>query len=328
MKVGIFVPKDGGISASSPASVASIRQVVAEAAAAMMEQKGGAEAAAATTEVSLVVDFTTSDLEDSMRDCGGITVFVLPGGEPQKMKNALTPAAYRTLLDWTQNQGVGLIGICAGSVVACKRKKGTPLVEGISLVNDNRFGHTGLSSMVPLKLQKLPSELQAYLSRRTKTPVNDAVSGVECSMPYISGPLFALEKKKESSSSTRTMNAAILATYATDATSGLLPITQDGDNMVSSASNKSSWTYSLCGKVHSSQNNKVKTCCGMKKSEHVKQMKLLGQLAGVMPGKGAVAAVDNGAFRSVLFGPHPEMGDEFCRHFLVACMQWVSQPRL
>jgi len=291
--VGIFVPEDPTV--SSAASVAPIRQAVTK--------RGWS-----------VMEFTAADLESNKLN--EVTAFILPGGEPQKMKHALTRIACSALHDWTRKQRGGLIGICAGSVVACgKGRKGTGLVDGICLVDDNRFGSTGLSSMVglELKVQELPRDIQTRLCE---------VENVEpeWKMPYVSGPLFALEEKKGKDDST----VSIWATYATDAVEDLLATD------ASEAENAGAWKCSLCAKVHRS---KAKACCRMKKREHKKQWKNLGQLSGVMPGKGAVVAMDTATgdvesgFRGVLFGPHPEMGDSFCVDLLTACIEWVSQPK-
>jgi hypothetical protein len=291
MLVGIFTPTTAkGRVISSPASVFPVKDAV--------EAKGWE-----------CVELTTSDLENS-QVLNEVHVLVLPGGEPRQMRNALTTAARRRLEEWKQLQRPkGLIGICAGSVVACgKGQKGSSLVEGVCVMNDNRFGSTALCSMVEI-------QAQSALSRQLPEYMNEHLPPT-WSMPYVSGPVFALSKSKRSSE--KGPSVSIWASYITDVAGESLPHSDSIREDVKTPKNKS-WSCTICQRTHSKQ----KKCCDMKRAGHEKQWKLLEQLVGVMPGKGAIVGISEGTFRSVLFGPHPEMGDKVCVDLLLASIKWT-----
>lgn len=131
---------------------------------------------------------TTGDLEDA-NVLDDVHVLVLPGGDPRALRNAISPAARRCLHDWKKDpssrhhrQVRGLVGICAGAVVACGRgHRGIELVSSgkVRMVNDNRIGRTALCSMVELEMD------------HTVLPWPSA--GHTFYMPYMSGPLFVVE---------------------------------------------------------------------------------------------------------------------------------------
>jgi len=192
-------------------------------------------------------------------------------------------------------------------------------------VNDNRFGSTNL---VKLHTQQLPAEFAAAAASSSKLLSSDRTAAdhysVECSMPYVSGPLFALKKEKKKAGTSNNTATMIWATYASEAVGDLLP--PAGDPSMTSVISNEGACCSICTRQLS---KKDKICCGMETRDHKKQWKLLRDLTGVMPGKGAVVAVDDAAsLRCVLFGPHPEMGDPFCVGFLMDCIEWASQRRL
>lgn len=287
MLVGVFAPEP----AASPASVFPIKRAVV---------KKGWEC----------IELTTEDLETNEAALSGVNVLVLPGGEPRQMRNALSPAARRNLERWKQQTDLkGLIGICAGSVIACGRgQRGSSLVAGVRLVDDNRFATTGLSSTVKLRFDRPPLQLLDCLEADLPSKLK---------MPYVSGPLFAVEDCANQSTENQP-SVSIVATYSTDVAGEELESLgfSTGDDPQTSASE---WCCTVCQRV-----SKQKTCCGMKRREHEKQRKLLRQLTGVMPGKAAVVSVCDEAFRCVLFGPHPEMGNKKCVDLLTASMEWAA----
>jgi len=110
-----------------------------------------------------------------------------------------------------------------------------------------------------------------------------------------------------------------MAHYTCDIAGEMLNGRADEDSI----GGESYWSCSICDAKHP---NKQTKWCGTKRREHVEQWKVLHQLEGVMPGKAAIVSVqdDEHAFRSVLFGPHPEMGNADCVGLLLASMRWAA----
>jgi len=297
--VGIFAPvsQQGSLIGASPASVYPLKTIVD---------------AQPDWECRLL---TTADLE-SVSTMHRVDVLIFPGGEPRQLRNSVTPQALRTLREWkTCGNHRGLVGICAGAVVACGRgNKGIDLVgdKHLRMVDDNRIGSTDLSSMVEIALHpdSLPRDMGSHVSSISE----------DCDMPYVSGPLFAVDDGDDKLNN----SSRIWATYRSDVAAEVLHLTQT-DNQRSSRSSKKehTWSCHICHTLHSGK--ATKTCCTIPRREHEKQAKLLQQLLGVMPGTGAIVSTSTGTFRSVLFGPHPEMADDTGQALLIMAIRWITE---
>uniref|UniRef100_A0A7S1ZEI7 Uncharacterized protein n=1 Tax=Ditylum brightwellii TaxID=49249 RepID=A0A7S1ZEI7_9STRA len=337
--VGIFNPgiRDSpNITISHPGSVKCIKSII--------KSRGW-----------LAVDLTTADLEEVNQNKNKlwslrVDVLVLPGGEPRKMREALTQNCCRMLSKWRLQRkaiddsanesdklsGGGLVCICAGTVVACgKGMRGRNLVDGVELFDDNRLASAGLSGMVRLKCNFDTSPVIMAGDLALSKEKN------KLRMMYCNGPLMSIRDPVEKSENVRAdkTEISIWACYRTDlaAKCEARRISSEDkslDNINEQYQNKNrqfkklimqeKWLCLSCGKLHF-KSNKVKSCCGVKKREQEKERKLVQELAGVMPGKAAIVAVEKESLscRTVLFGPHPEFSCATSAAILAESILWA-----
>jgi len=220
-------------------------------------------------------------------------VLLIGGGEPLRMRELLKHAAV-DIRAWLQSGNRGLIGICAGAVVASSHpRRGLGLVSGVQLCDDNLCASAGLVDDVPLEPVHVDAD---WLFKGTSPQLH-----------YENGPILKAVGSEAKS----------LANYGS--------VCAD-DDLVSKADaargTRCGW---CCFECETWNRTSQKRCgaCGEKKREQLKELKQRRLLAARMQGRSAIVSVDTGQSRAVLFGPHPELSSGCRRTLLRRAALWA-----
>lgn len=234
---------------------------------------------------------TACDLQNGQLDAAD--VLLLGGGEAVKMRDLLKPVA-PNIRAWLQSGGRGLVGICAGAVVASSdSKRGLQLTMGVRLREDNLCAVAGLEGAA---LLEPCGPMGAWLF---------PTGGIR--FCYENGPLLQPHG----------CHAEAWALYGSDfvpdsprETNRCHDSPDDNGAGHQRSHAKRAWHCSTCGTLNSNGRKKCSDC-GEKLHAQKKQLRLQERLAQRMPGCAAVVGTvdaDSGPCnsRTVLFGPHPE----------------------
>mmetsp|Transcript_111262 Transcript_111262/g.314036 ORF Transcript_111262/g.314036 Transcript_111262/m.314036 type:complete len:371 (+) Transcript_111262:76-1188(+) len=227
------------------------------------------------------------DLQDNALDAAD--VLILGGGESIKMRDLLKPAA-PSIRSWLQGGGGrGLVGICAGAVVASSDpKRGLQFTMGVRLREDNLCAVAGLEGEAVLEpLGPMGSWLFPEGGTR---------------FCYENGPL--LQTAGNYAEAWALYGNGFIADSLIDPNTCPDSLNPDG------ALTKQAWLCTTCGSGNTAGRKKC-GCCGAKLQAQRKQLRLQEMLARRMPGCAAVVGISHGESgpcnsRAVLFGPHPE----------------------
>jgi len=236
------------------------------------------------------------NLQKTVLDCAD--VLILGGGEAVKMRDLIKPAVPH-IHAWLQDGRRGLVGICAGAVVAsADPKRGLQLTQGVRLREDNLCAVAGLEGDVRIEpvssaISWLFLEGAIYFAYENGPLLQAAGPHTEAWALYSEG--FTMDCPSESSSDSDTGKAA-----------------------------KGGWRCSDCSTLNAK--GRKKCGCGMKLREQMKQERLQDMLLKRMQGCAAIVGVSqigSNDSRAVLFGPHPELSSSRrCWSILQRAVLW------
>ncbi|CAB9502077.1 expressed unknown protein [Seminavis robusta] len=112
------------------------------------------------------------------------------------MKGALSARAIKNIQTWRRETGGGLVGICAGAVFLCaKGRRGRGLVNGVDLVQDEKFHQAGLQGLVTLgPAAEAPRRFQKYITATRRGMTRDEESS---RFAYLCGPVFRVKSRRD-----------------------------------------------------------------------------------------------------------------------------------
>mmetsp|Transcript_67507 Transcript_67507/g.187152 ORF Transcript_67507/g.187152 Transcript_67507/m.187152 type:complete len:338 (-) Transcript_67507:172-1185(-) len=242
----------------------------------------------------------------------GSDVLVLGGGEVLQMREALKPAA-GAIKAWLQHGSHGLVGICAGAVLASGHpRRGLGLAPGFQLCDDNSCAFVGMEGRV--ELEPAPESTATALS----CLFCPAPHGRPMRLRHENGPMF---RPTSASASAVALFKAVHPDVdfggdepepdEVDAANG------DGAGHCSSrrrhGAAKKEWRCMECGASNMPCQKRCKgKGCGEKQRAQRKSQRLRAGLAQRMVGRAAVLSIDHDeeGGRVVLFGPHPELSQK------------------
>mmetsp|Transcript_154 Transcript_154/g.419 ORF Transcript_154/g.419 Transcript_154/m.419 type:complete len:329 (+) Transcript_154:98-1084(+) len=248
----------------------------------------------ASPNVSACKQVTVDRLTESLISAD---VLVIGGGVSVAMRDMLKPCV-ADLKEW-QSRGAGLIGICAGSVLlSSDARRGLGLCKGVALCEDNLAAVAGMCGSVNVRFRR---GLHGPLG--SKDSDDEGESSYHLPLHYENGPLM------RSTSSHAVPFAEYAASEEACAADVVSLAKKPAEGTHKSRRNTAKgWTCGECGTEHASSRKKCP--CGAKRQQEKRYARLREKLAGAMLGKVAVMGVTDGASRSILFGPHPELSSK------------------